>query len=134
MGVPPTSASLKIGEQVVDLAGESGLRIKIIGSTDLTHYGPNYGFVEKGSGTAAVQWVREQNDRQVIDAMRAMDPQTVIDQSLAHHNACCGGAAAAALAAGKRMGSRLCTSTIRSRKQRYRHLNDTPRHTIDHRI
>jgi AmmeMemoRadiSam system protein B len=105
MGVPPTSASLKIGEQVVDLAGESGLRIKIIGSTDLTHYGPNYGFVEKGSGTAAVQWVREQNDRQVIDAMRAMDPQTVIDQSLAHHNACCGGAAAAALAAGKRMGS-----------------------------
>jgi AmmeMemoRadiSam system protein B len=61
----------------------------VIGSTDLTHYGPNYGFTSKGVGSTAVDWVRDENDRRVIDAMTRMDPDAVIREGLSNDNACC---------------------------------------------
>ena len=63
--------------------------LKIIGSTDLTHYGPNYGFAPSGSGKKAVEWVRNKNDKNAIDRMLAMDPEKLIADSLASGNACC---------------------------------------------
>jgi hypothetical protein len=105
IGVPPTKQSLKIGKAVADISKRLGLRIKIIGSTDLTHYGPNYGLVTKGTGSAALDWVRNENDRRAIDAMLDMDPHTVISEALSNHNACCSGAAATAIAAAKQLGA-----------------------------
>ena len=78
---------------------------RVIGSTDLTHYGFNYGFIPKGTGASAVNWVRNENDRKVIEAMLAMNPTGVIEEALANQNACCSGAAAAAMAAGKALGA-----------------------------
>ncbi len=105
IGVPPTKHSLEIGKAVADISKRLGLRIKIVGSTDLTHYGPNYGLVTKGTGSAALDWVRNENDRRVIDAMLDMDPHTVISEALSNHNACCSGAAATAIAAAKQLGA-----------------------------
>jgi AmmeMemoRadiSam system protein B len=105
IGVPPTQKSLEIGTAVADISQRLGLRVKVIGSTDLTHYGMNYGFVSHGSGPAALDWVRNENDRRVIEAMLAMDPDKVISEALANHNACCSGAAATAIAAAKRLGA-----------------------------
>ncbi|MBW2590793.1 MAG: AmmeMemoRadiSam system protein B [Deltaproteobacteria bacterium] len=105
IGVPPTQNSLEIGKAVADISRRLGLRIKVIGSTDLTHYGMNYGFVSHGTGPAALDWVRNENDRRVIDAMLAMDPDKVITEALANQNACCSGAAAAAIAAAKQLGA-----------------------------
>jgi MEMO1 family protein len=105
IGVPPTLDSLQIGEAVAQISERMGLSIKIIGSTDLTHYGSNYGFAPKGSGQQAVEWVKNENDRNVIDAMVAMDPERVIQQALANQNACCAGAAATALSAAKYFGA-----------------------------
>ncbi len=105
IGVPPAKKSFEIGKAVTEISNQLGLRIKIIGSTDLTHYGSNYGFVTKGTGTAALDWVRNENDRRVIDAMLSMDPDTVISEALANHNACCAGAAAATIAAAKQQGA-----------------------------
>jgi hypothetical protein len=105
IGVPPAKTSLEIGKAVADIATRLGQRVKVIGSTDLTHYGYNYGFVSKGTGPAAVEWVRNQNDRRVIDAMLAMDPDSVIREALANQNACCSGAAATAIAAAKQLGA-----------------------------
>ena len=105
MGVPPTPTSLEIGRAVARLSKELDLKTLIIGSTDLTHYGLNYGFTPKGTGSAAVDWVRNENDRQVIDAMLALNPDQVIAQGLSSQNACCAGAAATALAAGLALGS-----------------------------
>lgn len=90
---------------MVETAGKLGLSIVVIGSTDLTHYGPNYGFTAKGRGKTAVDWVSKENDRRVIDAMLRMDPEAVIREGLTNDNACCCGAAAAAIAAGKAMGA-----------------------------
>ena len=105
IGVPPTLHSLEIGKAVADISKRLGLRIKIIGSTDLTHYGPNYGLVIKGTGSRALDWVRNENDRNVIDAMLDLNPRAVIDEALANHNACCSGAAATAIAAAKALGA-----------------------------
>jgi AmmeMemoRadiSam system protein B len=105
IGVPPTRKSLEIGQAVAHLSAELGLRINVIGSTDLTHYGTNYGFAPRGAGSRAVEWVRDKNDRRVIEAMLAMQPEQVIAEALENSNACCAGAAATALAAGKALGS-----------------------------
>ena len=105
IGVPPAKTSLEIGNAVAEISNRLGRKIKILGYTDLTHYGSNYGFSPKGSGRSALDWVRNDNDRKVIDAMLAMDPDTVISEALANQNACCGGAAATAIAAAKALGS-----------------------------
>jgi len=106
IGVPPAQKSLEIGEAMADISNRMGLRIKVIGSTDLTHYGLNYGFVSQGTGPVAVDWVRNENDRRVIDAMLAMDSDKVIKEGLANQNACCSGAAATAIATAKQLGSK----------------------------
>ncbi len=105
MGVPPTMETLALADSVVETARKLGLDMVVIGSTDLTHYGPNYGFTSQGVGSTAVAWVRDENDRRVIDAMSRMDPEAVIREGLSNDNACCCGAAAAAIAAGKAMGA-----------------------------
>ena len=105
MGVPPARRSLDIGRACVELATAKGLKIKVLGSTDLTHYGNNYGFVSHGTGTQAVAWVKNENDRRVIDTMMTLEPQQVISEALAHQNACCAGAAATAIAAAKALGA-----------------------------
>ena len=50
IGVPPNRESLRIGQAVADYGKSKGLEMRIIGSTDLTHYGTNYGFMPKGTG------------------------------------------------------------------------------------
>jgi AmmeMemoRadiSam system protein B len=105
MGVPPVKQSLEIGTRAVDMANQLGLTVKVIGSTDLTHYGSNYGFLSKGTGAKALEWVKTENDRRIIDAMLAMDPDRVMDEARANRNACCAGAAATAIAAAKHLGA-----------------------------
>ncbi len=100
MGIPPTVTSLEIGKSIVKLSKQLGLSIQVIGSTDLTHYGLNYGFTPAGSGKKALEWVKQENDRHIIDAMLSMDPQLVLEQAKQRNNACCAGAAATAIAAG----------------------------------
>ncbi len=104
-GVPPSKNSLEIGRAAVEIAKRLGLKIKVIGSTDLTHYGRNYGFVPKGSGQKAVDWVRNENDRRIIDTMLAMDAEKVISEALASQNACCAGAVATAIETAKHLGA-----------------------------
>ena len=105
MGVPPAIETLDLANSVVETARELDLSLVVIVSTDLTHYGPNYDFTSKGVGSKAVEWVRDENDRRVIDAMICMDPEAVIREGLSNDNACCCGAAAAAITVGKAMGA-----------------------------
>ena len=110
IGVPPSTNSLEIGKAVAEISTRLGLRIKVLGSTDLTHYGVNYGFMPQGAGPGALDWVRNENDRRVIDAMLAMDPEMIINEALESQNACCSGAAATAVAAGKQLGAKRAES------------------------
>jgi len=110
IGVPPDKSSLEIGKAAAEIATKLGLRAKVIGSTDLTHYGTNYGFMPEGIGHASVDWVRNENDRRIIETMLKMDSEAVINEALSHQNACCPGAAAAAIAASKQLGAEFAES------------------------
>ena len=44
VGVSPTERASTIGEKAVEISQELGLNSCYIGSTDLTHYGPNYDY------------------------------------------------------------------------------------------
>ena len=105
IGTPPVAASFEIGRAAVDLARQLGLRVKVLGSTDLTHYGPNYGYTPRGRGSQAFSWVRDKNDLDVIKAMLSMDPEKVLLEARKHQNACCSGAAATAIATVKYLGA-----------------------------
>ena len=105
MAVPPTLASLEIGQRTAEISMEIGRKIIFIGSTDLTHYGNNYGYTPKGTGKKAVDWVKNENDKRVIDLMLDMDAEGVIKESLKNYNACCSGAVATAIAAMKTLGA-----------------------------
>lgn len=112
ISAPPSHNSVQMGKIVAETAQKMNVKILVLGSTDLTHYGPNYGYTPKGRGQAALQWVSEVNDRSVIAAILSMDPISVIRDAQQKHNACCSGAAAAALSAGMALGavqSRLLT-------------------------
>ncbi len=106
IGVPPLKKSFEIGKAVAEISKNSGLRTKVLGSTDLTHYGVNYGFMPEGSGPKSVEWVRNENDKKIIDAILSMDPYRVLDEAQDHQNACCSGAAATVIAAAKQLGAK----------------------------
>lgn len=104
IGVPPSDSAYDIGRQVVDSASSLGLKIRIIASTDLTHYGSNYGFEPKGRGDAAVEWVKKENDSKIIAKMCALDPEGIINEAMRSRNACCPGAVAAFASAVREKG------------------------------
>jgi hypothetical protein len=105
LGLPPAPASLEIGRRAGEICSEKGRNALVLGSTDLTHYGYNYGFVPKGTGEEALEWVKTVNDRRVVDLMLEMNEEEVIGEALGNANACCSGAAAAAISAARQLGA-----------------------------
>jgi AmmeMemoRadiSam system protein B len=106
IGVPPGTNSLEIAKKVAEASKSLGRNIFVIGSTDLTHYGYNYGFMPKGDGKDAVEWVKHTNDRHVVDLMLDLDGEGVIHEALKNQNACCSGAAGAAIVTAKELGAK----------------------------
>ncbi len=106
IGAPPCTETLSLVDTLMEVADKLDRETIILGSTDLTHYGSNYGWVPQGTGAAAEKWVREENDRRLIDVACKMDPEALIAEALQHSNACCPGAAAAAMRGAQLQGSR----------------------------
>jgi len=104
-GVAPSFFAPIIGTTAVDTANALQRQIRVIGSTDMTHYGAAFGFTPAGTGKEAVEWVKTKNDAAAIEAMKSMDDKAIVEQGLTHHNMCCPGAAAATAAAAKKMGA-----------------------------
>ncbi|MDI6451834.1 AmmeMemoRadiSam system protein B [Anaerobaca lacustris] len=100
--VPPTRAALALGEALAEVA--SGQAIVCIGSTDLTHYGPRYGFTPMGAGPTGLRWAGEVNDRAFIDLALALDAERLLAGAIENGNACGPGAAAAVIGAARSLG------------------------------
>jgi len=94
-----------LGEEVAAIAKKEGISILAIGSTDLTHYGPNYGFLSKGVGPASVDWVKKENDKGFIDRALRMDAEGLLKHALENDSACSAGAAISAMATSKALGA-----------------------------
>ena len=106
MGVPPVSTTVQaVARAVVETAKSRKTSMRVLGSTDLTHYGVNFDFTPQGTGKKAHTWVREVNDRAIIRAMVAMDAEKVIQEGASAHNICCPGAAATAITTARGLGA-----------------------------
>ena len=90
---------------MIAVAKELKLSILAFGSTDLTHYGSNYGFAPKGYGPEAVKWVKEVNDRKFIDLALKLDGPGMLKTAAEDQNACSAGGAVAAVAAAQAAGA-----------------------------
>jgi len=95
----------RLGKEVAEIAKKEGISILAIGSTDLTHYGPNYGFLSQGVGRASVDWVKKENDKGLIDRALRMDAEGLLKHALENDSACSAGAAISAMATCKALGS-----------------------------
>jgi hypothetical protein len=105
VGAAPNDETLELARGIVARARELGRDLMVLGSTDLTHYGPNYGWAPKGHGEEALRWVKEDNDPRWIERACELDTRAMIDEALERQNACCPGAAAAAAECARGMGS-----------------------------
>ena len=101
---PPAQISVQLGDSLGAIAKESGKKIVFIGSTDLTHYGPGYGFTPKGDSEKGIEWAHKVNDAEFINFVLQMQPDKILDTAERNYNACGAGAAAAAVAAAKQLG------------------------------
>ncbi len=102
----PLSAKAEaLGKEVAEVAKREGISIIAVGSTDLTHYGPNYGLLSKGIGPASVKWVKEENDKGFVDRALKMDAAGLLMHALENDSACSAGAAASATATCKALGA-----------------------------
>jgi AmmeMemoRadiSam system protein B len=90
--LPADSTSYKTGACLAEAAKALGRKLAVVGSTDLTHYGRNYGFSPQGRGAKALAWVREINDRRFIDAVLAGGPDLVLNRAEEELSACSAGA------------------------------------------
>jgi len=102
---PLSSKAETLGKEVAEIAKKEGISIVAIGSTDLTHYGPNYGFLAKGIGPASVKWVKEENDKGFVDRALKMDAAGLLKHALENDSACSAGAAVSAMATCKALGA-----------------------------
>ncbi len=88
---PASEKAVRLGEVVEGMLKSRGLTSVYLGSADLTHYGPNYGFVPHRTGPAAVAWVKEENDRSLIEKALAMDAAGLLKDASARQNTCSAG-------------------------------------------
>jgi hypothetical protein len=105
ISVQPDEKAASVGRLVGIAIRGLGADAVCIGSTDLTHYGASYGFVPKGPGEAGIRWMRDENDKRMLDLMVRLDADAVVPESRARWNACGAGAVAATLAAARELGA-----------------------------
>lgn len=103
---PASLKAKELGEAVAETAQREGISVLAVGSTDLTHYGPNYGFLTKGIGPSAVEWVRKENDKGFVDRALKMDTEGLLKHAEENDSACSAGAAASAVATCKALGAK----------------------------
>jgi len=94
---PPHYAAKELGAALGRASAALDKKVACIGSTDLTHYGPAYGFMPAGLGEKAEKWVRSVNDKAFIDALLDMNCETALAHAVKKGSACSAGAAVTAL-------------------------------------
>lgn len=103
--VPATDVAEEVGQAVGRTVKAYQYNCLVIGTTDLTHYGPSYQFEPKGDGEEALKWAKEENDVRFVDMVCQMRGGDLVSEARSHRNACSSGAAAATLGAVQALGA-----------------------------
>lgn len=94
---PPRYGAKELGAALGLAAVSLGKKVVCVGSTDLTHYGPAYGFTPVGRGEKAEKWVKSVNDKAFVSALLDMNCEAALLHAAKKASACSAGAAVAAL-------------------------------------
>ena len=103
--VPPAENAHQLGERAGKVVAAEQREIVFLGSTDLTHYGPRYGFTPVGIGPKALEWAKKQNDHRLISLALEMKASEVVPEASNSISACGPGALAATVAAARELGA-----------------------------
>jgi AmmeMemoRadiSam system protein B len=95
--MPASPAAYAVGITLAEHAQQLNRNAVFIASSDLTHYGPTYGFTPKGRGQNALAWVRDTNDKRFIDAVLSNDNDETFRRATLERSACSVGAVLAAM-------------------------------------
>jgi len=95
--LPSQMSSFEAGKIIAKTAAKLNRKINVLASTDLTHYGRNYGFMPQGTGTSALRWVREVNDANFIRAVESGGSEEVLRCAEKDCSACSAGAVLGAM-------------------------------------
>jgi AmmeMemoRadiSam system protein B len=106
--MPPIVAAVDLGIAVAEEISRAGLSAVYLASSDLTHYGPAYGFTPAGVGEDALGWALE-NDRRILQVVTDMTAERIVPEARANFNSCGPGAIAATMAACQYDGARSAT-------------------------
>jgi hypothetical protein len=105
ISVRPGAEAAEIGRLCAREAVAAGRRIGFLGSSDLTHYGPAFGFEPHGHGQAGIRWAKDVNDRRLIALIQGMNSAAIVPEAALNRNACGAGAIAATIAAMVELGA-----------------------------
>lgn len=89
--------AVEMGKDLYNTAEILNRSVTVIASTDLTHYGTDYNFTPHGYGRKALSWVKNINDRQIIEGMEEMDTGRILLLGNQEKAACSSGAAVCAV-------------------------------------
>jgi len=104
--VPPVANAANIGRRAARAVTARTEEIVCLGSTDLTHYGPSYGFTPMGRGAKALAWAKNENDALFLKLTLGMKEENIVESASLYGSACGAGAVAATVAAAKEMGAK----------------------------
>ena len=126
--VPPGAGAAQVGAAVGKVIKGQFPTASCVGSTDLTHYGPSYGFMPGGTGPAGLAWAKA-NDQKLLKLIETMRAEDVVAETQAHRSACGGGAIAATMAACSAAGaaSAIClgyTTSADVMQESFRHSSE----------
>ncbi len=106
LSVLPAEMAGEIGAGVARCVSELCRNAVFVASTDLTHYGPSFGFEPAGRGEVGIRWAKEVNDRRLIGLIAEMNATAVVAEAAVNHNACGAGAVAAVIGAAREAGAK----------------------------
>lgn len=108
--MPPTNSLISSSQIAEFLNAINGENIAVIGSSDLTHYGNDYGFTPVGEGKNGCEWAKNVNDTSIIRCIEQMDTKKVIENAKKQFSACGPGAIAATISVCQKMGANSATT------------------------
>jgi AmmeMemoRadiSam system protein B len=109
--VPVIDAAAQIGIATAKQLANADMSAVFLASSDLTHYGPAYGFAPAGVGIGGLEWAKG-NDRRLLDLVTDMAIDRIVPEVRNRLNACGAGAITAMLAACREMGA-MCGEVLR---------------------
>lgn len=104
IAVPMRGAATEVGRAVARTIKKWKSPVVCVASTDLTHYGMNYGNAPRGPLSTAMPWIRA-NDARIVRLVEGLLSEEIVPEAEEHDNACGAGALAAATAAAAALGA-----------------------------